>query len=340
MIHNSLMAGERTLISRLLRMILLIQGRRRWTCALLSDELGVAERTIYRDLNRLRDSGVPVSLDEAAGGYRIARPFFLPPLDLTAEESCALMLLTERVAGADALPMSRPAAAAMHKLRAALPEALREALDQLMPRVSVHLAASEGDGADDVWSTVSNAIAGRRTLTCRYEAASSAADDPAEADFHFDPYELHFGQRAWYAIGHHHGRDALRTLRLSRFAHARLTDNTFTLPDSFSLDEYLGQAWRMIPGDRRRHRVQLAFSPEFAETVADTVWHRTQREEPRADGGLTLHFEIDGLDEITWWILGYGPHCTVLAPPELATHVAHLAQATAQRYAHLPASTI
>jgi len=333
--HNPDMSGGVTTLSRLLRLLLLIQGSKRWTAALLADELGVAERTVYRDLNRLRDSGVPVSYDAAAGGYRIARPFFLPPIDLTAEESCALMLLTERVGGAEALPMTRPAASAMHKLRAALPEALRDALDELMPRVTVHLAAAEPDGSDDVWSIISWAIAHRRTLSCRYDAVNSSDDASGSDAFRFDPYELYFGQRAWYAIGRRHDRDdhqGQRTLRLSRFTDVRPTEQHFELPEDFSLDEYFGQAWRMIPGDRRRHRIRLRFDAAMADTVAGAVWHRTQQEELDDDGGVTLSFEIDGLDEIVWWILGYGPHCVVEEPTELRDRVAELADATARRY--------
>jgi predicted DNA-binding transcriptional regulator YafY len=33
---------------------------------------------------------------------------------------------------------------------------------------------------------------------------------------------------------------------------------------------------------------------------------------------------VDGLEEIIWWIISYGPHCRVLEPPELKSRVASL----------------
>jgi hypothetical protein len=41
---------------------------------------------------------------------------------------------------------------------------------------------------------------------------------------------------------------------------------------------------------------------------------------------------VDGLDEIVWWVLGYGPGATVIEPPELIERVRELAHATAERY--------
>ncbi|MEM8739716.1 MAG: WYL domain-containing protein [Planctomycetota bacterium] len=331
------MSGKSSSLSRLLRILTLAQGGERWTPALLADELSVSERQVYRDLKHLKAGGVPIDFDRGAKKYVVGRPFFLPPVDLTPTEACALMLLTERLHDADVLPTARPAETAMQKLRAALPAALREALDGFMPRVRIDPARTEPSSIEDVWAQLSWAIAERRTVRVGYDPAS--ASDPAEEeteaahdDFRFDPYDLYFGQRAWYVVGHHHGRGEPRTLRLSRFTRCQPTDQTFNAASGFSLDAYFGQAWRMIPGDRRRHRVRLRFAPAVAETVSETLWHRTQAAEHHDDGGVTLRFEIDGLNEIVWWILGYGPHCVVEEPAELRELVATISEATTRLY--------
>jgi proteasome accessory factor B len=328
------MSGASPLVSQLLRLLFLIQGNpggRRRAVAGLADELGVTERTLYRHLHRLKEAGVPLTFDRRSGGYAIGRPFFLPPVDLTAEESCALLLLAERLRDLDdtpegwgGLPLASSAATAMHKLRAALPAVLRDELDDLTPRITLHLARSEGDGIDDVWSDVARAIATQTTLHCRYEASHGGSAPGGSETFDLDPFELYFGQRAWYVIGHHHGRDARRTLRLSRFLACQPTGRTFTRPADFSLADFFGQAWRMIPGDRTRYDVSLRFSPVMAETVDATHWHPTQQTDWHDDGSLTVRFTIDGLDEIVWWILGYGPHCVVEEPAALRERVVNL----------------
>ena len=81
-----------------------------------------------------------------------------------------------------------------------------------------------------------------------------------------------------------------------------------------------------------RHAIKLHFSAKVADTVSETQWHATQRITEHNDGSITADFDIDGLDEIVWWILGYGPNCTVEAPNELREKIARLAQETAQQY--------
>lgn len=41
---------------------------------------------------------------------------------------------------------------------------------------------------------------------------------------------------------------------------------------------------------------------------------------------------VDGLEEIVWWVLGYGPGATVLEPPEFIERVRELLTATAKKY--------
>lgn len=326
------MSRNHATLPRVLRLLLLLRTSGRWDVAAIGAELGVSERTVYRDLERLKGAGVRVGYDEGCGGYRIGHGCLLPSLDLTAEETTALALLARRAGSAEPGPLARPTATALTKLRAALPEVFRDDLDQILPRVTVAPSASEADGSDDVWALVAQAVSARRTMRCTYEPAGGAGDGLHDEPFRFDPYELYFGRRAWYAIGLHHGRGEIRSLKLSRFSRAEVSDEPFEMPEGFSAAECFGNAWRMIRGPER-HGVRLRFEPRFAETVADTRWHPTQEERWLEDGSVVLTFEVEGLDEIEWWVLGYGPGCVVEAPAELAARVSELARATARQYA-------
>jgi proteasome accessory factor B len=125
----------------------------------------------------------------------------------------------------------------------------------------------------------------------------------------------------------------VRRLKLNRFTSVQVTYRPFAIPDSFDLHADLGNAWRMIRGDITYH-VAVQFEPSFADTASETRWHPTQQEDWNIEtGAVTLRFIVDGVDEIVWWVLGYGPNATVLEPPELAERVRALAQATAERYA-------
>lgn len=165
-------------------------------------------------------------------------------------------------------------------------------------------------------------------LRCRYQSVIGDGESDA---FLFHPYKLSFDQRAWYAVGHHGGHGEVRQLKLNRFTALEPTDKPYAIPDGFSLEVCRGKAWRMIRGDQLYH-VTIDFDDTVAETVSDTNWHPTQQIDEHDDGSITFTCEVEGLDEIVWWILGYGPHAIVREPRELIARVADLVKATAERY--------
>jgi predicted DNA-binding transcriptional regulator YafY len=64
--------GRNATLTRALALLRLLEGRRRWTLAALSERLGVCERTIRRDLEALEAAGVPIG-HEAVGPGRWLR---------------------------------------------------------------------------------------------------------------------------------------------------------------------------------------------------------------------------------------------------------------------------
>jgi predicted DNA-binding transcriptional regulator YafY len=174
---------------------------------------------------------------------------------------------------------------------------------------------------------IRKAIASRRKVRCTYDGGKHA-----KTPFLFRPYALFFGQRAWYAIGHSEAAGAERSLKLNRLSKVERTDRPYMIPDNWTLEQSLGRAWRMMRGDRR-YLVKIHFDHECHRNVADTLWHSTQRITPSVDGdGCVFECEVDGLDEILWWVLGYGPHAKVLAPSELAQQVSDAADEVRRLY--------
>jgi predicted DNA-binding transcriptional regulator YafY len=78
-------------VDRLFEIVQLLRGRRLRTAAFIADELGVSLRTIYRDIQGLMASGVPIE-GEPGIGYIIRQSIELPPLKFTPLELKALQL--------------------------------------------------------------------------------------------------------------------------------------------------------------------------------------------------------------------------------------------------------
>lgn len=117
--------------------------------------------------------------------------------------------------------------------------------------------------------------------------------------------------QAWYLIATTAAGEQPKTYRVTRFQTVRPLDAKADVPETFDLDEYFGNAWSVYRGDET-YEVELLFTPDAAELVTETTWHRTQQVVRHPDGSVTLNFTVDGLDEIVWWVLGWSGRVTVL----------------------------
>ena len=325
-------------IDRLLQIYTLIQGEGGWTAERLAEHFGTTQRTIFRDIDVLKNAQVPVYHDTERKCYQIRRDFYLQPLDLTFDEALALVSLGRYIHENEQIPFSRPALKAIAKIRGQLSGPVLRELDLVEDHLAIHLAAAAIQEAfRTLYEQVRKAIATKTCLRCRYESVSRQETNGEY--FSLKPYALFFNQRAWYVVGHNSLHDEVRTFKLNRFADMQPTTRSYEIPKNFTLNKYLGNAWRMIRG-AKRYAVELLFDPSFAETISDTSWHPTQEFENLPDGSLRFTCTVDGLDEIVWWVLSMGAHCRVIGPPELAKRVESEARKMQGLYAQLssPAS--
>jgi predicted DNA-binding transcriptional regulator YafY len=111
-----------------------LRGRRTGvTAEALAGRFGVTVRTIYRDLDALRDASLPIGAERGrGGGYALDRSYSLPPVNFTAREAALLVALGDFAGRMRLLPFTDTLASALDKVRAALSaSAQRELLARL-----------------------------------------------------------------------------------------------------------------------------------------------------------------------------------------------------------------
>jgi proteasome accessory factor B len=142
---------------------------------------------------------------------------------------------------------------------------------------------------------------------------------------------LLFSRHSWYAIGRSSLHREVRTFNVGRIREMRVLEERFDLPRAFSVERYLGNAWHLIP-DGPDQDVVVRFRPLVARNVAEVVWHKTQRLTWRDDGALDFQVRVAGLQEISWWIMGYGDQAEVLKPARLRQMIAERATRVVDLY--------
>ncbi len=306
-------------IRRLLQILEYLQSGRRYHTGELSSFVGVSKRTIFRDLKVLQDSGVQLLYDEAEQGYWIPPSTFLPPTDLTVSETLSLLLLGEKLGDPQlGVPFQGAARDAVLKLLSNIPDSLRNHLSDVLDHVQIALDPKHPlTDSQEHYGRILEAIEKRHKIRLKYNSLL----DQAQLSTLVSPYQVFFQNRSWYVIGRSSLHKEVRTFHVGRIQESTLTADAYEIPPRFTLKKYLGNAWRMIR-EKPEVEVVVRFQPLVAENVAEVLWHATQRVEWNADGSLLFHATVEGIREISWWILGYGDQAEVLAPASLRELVA------------------
>jgi predicted DNA-binding transcriptional regulator YafY len=186
------------------------------TAAWLARRFEVSVRTVERDLDALRESGVAIIGDVGrSGGYSLERSRTLPPVTLTAGEALAIGVALRSVG---ATPFAAAARRAALKVLAVLPPDVRrreELLSGLIHRVGDHPAEHSGPDAE----VIQAALAAGRVVHLRY---TDGAGVTTERDV--DPMALLWGPQGWYLMGWCRLRNGVRGFQLDRIASAELRD--------------------------------------------------------------------------------------------------------------------
>src|SRR2546423_12791438 len=217
--------------SRLLSLLMLLQSRGRMSAQSLADELEVSVRTVYRDVDELSASGVPVWADRGRfGGFQL-QPGWRTRVDgLTAPEARAVFL-GGLPGPAAQLGLGEAMASAQLKLVAALPEGWRDDARRVSSRF--HLDPIDwfrGPSATDHLPAVAQAVWHERRIAVRYESWKGVADRTLE------PLGLVLKAGFWYMVATS-SREP-RTYRVSNILALRDTGDTFTRPAAFDLAGY------------------------------------------------------------------------------------------------------
>lgn len=213
--------------ARLLSLLSLLQTRRDWSGSLLAERLGISDRTVRRDIERLREMGYRIEATMGPdGGYRLAAGAELPPLlfDDAQVVAVAIALQTATVVGAD---LDEPVARALTTIRQVMPSRLRHRLDAVE---IVSIAQRPGGSAPtavplELLVDLARAIRDHTTLRFDYASRGQTASDVFLPPRRVEPHHLVNAQGRWYLVAWDLERDDWRL-----FSVERITPRTPTGP--------------------------------------------------------------------------------------------------------------
>jgi len=312
-------------IFRLLKLLAVLQTGRAGVETLCT-ECNAHRRTVFRDIGELKRSGFVINFDKELRRYTIVNSAVLPDLQLTLDEALALMTLCFEAGDKVHIPFLQAARSAAIKVQGLLPPSMADQIVRLGNAMQI-----KPEPVNPLTDSQSAFEAIRRALQCR-RAIRITYKSPVEPECRtlLHPYRLFFNRRSWYVIARSTLHRSVRTFHVGRITSFEETDSTFTIPRGFTFRQYFRNAWNMIPEPGPDHEVIVRFSPLVARNVSEVLWHSTQRIQSNDDGSVDFHVTVSGLNEISWWILGYGKEAEVRQPATLREiirkHIAELAK--------------
>lgn len=316
---------------RLLSLLLLLQNRGRMTAPDLAAELEVSVRTVYRDIEALIVSGVPVRADRGpAGGYRLMDGYRTRLTGLTDAEAGALFLAGAPGPARD-LGLGPVLATAQLKLRAALPAEPAARTRLVEERFHLDAPAWFRD-ADPVphLAPVAQAVWEQRVLRAHYRRWRG------EVHRELRPLGVVLKGGIWYLVAL--VDEALRTYRISRFLAVEITDEVFARPPAFELAAYWAESSRRLEDACHQGTAQVRLSPRAQRLLpmqfgaAGTQALETAGE-PDHEGWVQVELPVDAQAVAVGDLLRLGTEAEVLGPPELRRALAETVSALADRYA-------
>ncbi|MBF6331313.1 helix-turn-helix transcriptional regulator [Nocardia transvalensis] len=305
--------------ARLLRLLSLLQTPREWPGRELAERLGVTDRTVRRDIDRLRGLGYPVEATMGAtGGYRLAAGAALPPLLLDDEEAVAVAVGLRAAAGQAVAGIEEAAVRAMTKLEQVLPTRLRRRVRV----VGAATAASHGDGplADpEVLTTLAAAVTNQERVRLSYRGGTATKR-------HVEPAGLAVRGRRWYLVAYDLDRSDWRSFRVDRIDDPLPTGARFTPRPLPAADAAAYVSGARTDWGTPVYRVDVTIAAP-AQRVSGRLGDRPGSVEPLDERRCRLRDDRD--DDPTWLagrLISLGVDFEVRESPELAGQLGVLRQ--------------
>lgn len=236
------------------------------TAKQIAEKLEINIRTVYRYIDSLCASGVPIISDAGQnGGYTLLSNFIQAPLFFDIDEQKAL-LHAAIFANEAGYPFSESLNNATQKLKTYTNQEQESILNR-------HLAGFEvlnrviAPSVKLILEELEWAVANEYSVEIEYRA--SLEEQPGSRVI--DPYGMLYWNNKWYTIGYCHLRNVIRSFRAERIIRIQRTQMMFKRPEAFSAREFFMR--NLLPEAENRKALTSVIISGRSEALDDLCIH-------------------------------------------------------------------
>lgn len=316
--------------SRLLSILMLLQLRERLTAEALAAEFEVSVRTVYRDIDKLAEAGVPVYADRGpGGGFRLVDGYRTRLTGLASNEAEALFMIG-MPGPAAALGMGPAASNAGRKILASLSHIPSDVAGRMGARFHLDPVDWYRDDAPlQQLPAIARAVLDQMALAMTYDSWRGLRERVVE------PFGLVLKAGAWYLVARSAG--VARIYKIANILHHDVMDTRFERPADFDLSAWWSAETALFEAALRPGKAQLRATPLGLQRLSQLgayAQHAVNAAKTADDDGWSdVVLPIETIDHAALMLLGIGAEIVVLQPEALRLRLCQLADDIVHRCA-------
>lgn len=293
----------------------------------LAKLLEVSESTVKRDLDfMVQDLYAPLAYNSSKKGfYYTENTFNLPAFPISENELLSINLMRKMLVQFENTPVYSMIDNVFSKISGYLSEYgidHRKWIDKNFTFFNEPVAAI----SQDVFNILFASFNQRKRIKIHYRPLS--ADTFMERMV--DPYHILCYRGNWYLFGYCYYKESVRLFSLSRVKNPVLLDETFEIPESFNVNDFVDKTG--VYATEKKFTIKILFNNEAAHYIEERIWQDGQKITRCDDGSIILEYVSGQLVENARWISSQGKNAKVLEPVELVDIVKAELEEALKRY--------
>lgn len=294
----------------MLAILWMLNSDRKITAKQIAEKLELNIRTVYRYIDALITSGVPIISDAGHnGGYSLLNDFHQAPLVFDIEEKKALLYATTH-AKDSGYPFSDALNSAIEKLKLYSTEEQERILNRHIEGFEV---AKQNITPDFkvLLEELTLSIASEQSIEIEYR---TKIEESCQLRI-IDPYGILYWCNKWYVVGFCHLRGEIRSFRVDRIINMTQTESTFVRPKNFSAKDFFIRS--IIPDMNNNSAIIPLVITGKAEAIDDLCnhWFMSFHLKERTLNKAIFLIESEALhNHAVPYLLPYGKAIQVIEP--------------------------
>ena len=298
-------------IDNMMSILWMLKDDKKVTAKQIAERLEINIRTVYRHIDTLSASGIPIVSDSGHnGGYTLLNSFIKAPLFFSAEEQTALMH-SAYFAKESGYFLNEALEEATSKLKNHSNQEKEQIVEENLTWFEV-IKSTGSMTTELLLKKLKTSITNKVSVEIEYRK-NHEEDSSSRV---IDPYGIVFWKNNWYTAGFCHTRNEVRSFRVDRINNLKETTNTFEKPKEFSASKFLMNG--LLEGNKKNY---ISLIIEGNSSALDSLlqhWYLGSTTRDTASNRVTFQMEKEIVYKyIPNILIPFGKSIKIIEPKDL-----------------------